>query len=93
MDTVNICCLNNKIYQKIEYSSITDLSNQLKSIIDNNCELCSIQLTLNNIVLNKLSIINNSVLSKLTDTDFIIIIFNNEEDLRSSLDYTNINSQ
>ena len=79
MDTVNICCLNNKIYQKIEYSSITDLSNQLKSIINNNCELY-IQLTLNNIVLNKLSIINNSVLSKLIDTDFIIIIFNNEEE-------------
>ena len=80
MDTVNICCVNNKIYQKIEYSSITNLSNQLKSIINNNCELC-IQLTLNNIVLNKLSIINNSILSKLTDTDFIIIIFNNEEAL------------
>ena len=63
MDTVNICCVNNKIYQKIEYSSITNLSNQLKSIINNNCELC-IQLTLNNIVLNKLSIINNSILSK-----------------------------
>ena len=78
MDTVNICCINNKIYQTIEYTTIIDLNEKLKYIIDNNCELC-IQLTLNNIVLNKFNIINNAVLSKLTDTDVIKIIFNQED--------------
>ena len=87
MDIVNICCINDKIYQKIKYDSIIDLSNQLKSVIDNNCELF-IKLTLNNIVLNKFNIINNSVLSKLIDTDVIRIIFNEEELL---LDCVNIN--
>ena len=73
MDTVNICCINNKIYQTIEYTTIIDLNKKLKYIIDNNCELC-IQLTL-----NKFNIINNAVLSKLTDTDVIKIIFNQED--------------
>ena len=80
MDTVYICCTNNNIFQKIEYSSIIDLSHQLKSVINDNYD---IQLTLNNTVLNKFNIINNSILSKISDTDIIKIIFNQ--------DLTNIN--
>ena len=76
MDTVYICCTNNNIFQKIEYSSIIDLSHQLKSVINDNYD---IQLTLNNTVLNKFNIINNSILSKISDTDIIKIIFNQED--------------
>ena len=76
MDTVYICCTNNNIFQKIEYSTIIDLSHQLKSVINDNHD---IQLTLNNIILNKFNIINNSILSKISDTDIIKIIFNQED--------------
>ena len=76
MNTVYICCTNNNIFQKIEYSSIIDLSHQLKSVINDNYD---IQLTLNNVVLNKFNNINNSILSKISDTDIIKIIFTQED--------------
>ena len=83
MDTVYICCTNNNIFQKIEYSSIIDLSHQLKSVINDNYD---IQLTLNNTVLNKFNIINNSILSKISDTDIIKIIFTQEDNKTSILE-------
>ena len=80
-NTIFIRKLSSEIFQEIEYENIEKLKDMLKTLITD-CEPdVLIQLLLNNNILNDYDIIDDSLLSKIKNYDFITIIFIQKKEL------------
>ena len=78
---VSILNISGNIFQDIKYNTIIELHEKLLTLILNYDGDIHIQLLLNNDILNNFNIIDNSILSKITEYDFITVIFSNKKEL------------
>ena len=98
-NTVNIFNISGNIFQEINYNHINELREKLLILISNYDDDIYIQLLINNDILNNFNIIDDAILLKITEYNFITVIFSNKKELyclknkngKYILDYKNKN--
>ena len=80
-NTIPILSISGNIFQEIEYNTINELYEKLKLLITYYDSDISIQLLINENILNNADIIDMLILSKLSECDYILIVFGFKKEL------------